>query len=109
MKVKGESRNSTFCLVDYLGSVLFQVSFMELLEERDGRPKGCAIVEFKTRDDAEKCVKSLHRYEFNGRALGVKEIRVSLTHTPSSCWEHKQINENRPFFLQDLFFSYCLA
>lgn len=54
---------------------------MELLEERDGRPKGCAIVEFKTRDDAEKCVKGLHRYEFNGRALGVKEIRVSLTHS----------------------------
>ncbi|CAI4221287.1 unnamed protein product [Auanema sp. JU1783] len=52
-----------------------EVIFAEVLEDREGRPKGCAIVEFQTRQGAEDCVKNLARFEFKGRNLNIKEIR----------------------------------
>ena len=60
-------------------SFLVQLSFVEILEERNGRSKGCAIAEFRTRSDAEKCVKNMSpSVSVNGRNVIVKEIRVSF-------------------------------
>lgn len=53
-----------------------QVNFVEVLQDRIGKSKGCAVVDFKTRDDAMKCVENLHRIELRGRLIVAKEIRV---------------------------------
>ncbi|CAB3408135.1 unnamed protein product [Caenorhabditis bovis] len=52
-----------------------EVVFVELLEDRNGKPKGNAVVEFETRASAENCVTNLSKFEFKGRSLIVKEIR----------------------------------
>ena len=53
-----------------------EVNFVEVLEDTHGKPKGCAIVEFKSREGAEECVKNLSRFDFMGRNIIAKEIRV---------------------------------
>jgi RNA recognition motif-containing protein len=49
-----------------------------MLEDRDGRSKGCAVVEFKHRDGANKCIDNMHRTELHDRLIIAKEIRVSF-------------------------------
>jgi len=51
------------------------VNFVETLENKDGKSKGCAVVEFKHRDAAIKCVEVIHRTEIKGRLVVAKEIR----------------------------------
>ena len=51
---------------------------MEVLEERDGRSKGCAVVEFKNREGATKCIENMHRTELRDRLIIAKEIRVRI-------------------------------
>lgn len=53
-----------------------EVNFVEVLEDMNGKPKGCAIVEFKAREGAEECVKNMGRMDFMGRNIISKEIRV---------------------------------
>ncbi|KAK0425489.1 hypothetical protein QR680_009233 [Steinernema hermaphroditum] len=52
-----------------------EVVFVEVLEDRDGRPKGSAVVEFKNKESVERCVEALHRFEMKGRQVVAKEIR----------------------------------
>uniref|UniRef100_A0A1I7TTI2 RNA-binding domain-containing protein n=1 Tax=Caenorhabditis tropicalis TaxID=1561998 RepID=A0A1I7TTI2_9PELO len=52
-----------------------EVVFCELLEDRNGKPKGNAVVEFETREGAEKCVANLQKYDWKGRSIIAKEIR----------------------------------
>lgn len=49
-----------------------------MLEDRDGRSKGCAVVEFKHRDGANKCIDNMHRTELHDRLIIAKEIRVNF-------------------------------
>lgn len=49
---------------------------MELLEDRNGKSKGAAVVEFRERESVQRCVDTLHRYELKDRLLTAKEIRV---------------------------------
>ncbi|CAB02757.1 RRM domain-containing protein [Caenorhabditis elegans] len=52
-----------------------EVAFCELLEDRNGKPKGNAVVEFETREGAEKCVENLQKFDWKGRTIIAKEIR----------------------------------
>ncbi|GIY39971.1 hypothetical protein CEXT_249332 [Caerostris extrusa] len=49
------------------------VSYVELFEDENGKFRGCGIVEFKDSSSVQKAVDTLHRYEFKGRQLVVKE------------------------------------
>ncbi|KAL3080330.1 hypothetical protein niasHS_012435 [Heterodera schachtii] len=62
-------------LKDIIREKAGEVNFVEVLEGRDGRSKGCAVVEFKRRDGAIKCVESMHRTELKDRLIIAKEIR----------------------------------
>ncbi|TKR93795.1 hypothetical protein L596_008190 [Steinernema carpocapsae] len=52
-----------------------EVVFVEVLEDRDGRPKGSAVIEFKNKESVERCIEALHRFEMKGRQVVAKEIR----------------------------------
>lgn len=52
-----------------------EVTFCELLEDGNGKPKGNAVVEFETREGAENCVTNLQKYDWKGRSIIAKEIR----------------------------------
>uniref|UniRef100_A0A8R1DVV0 RRM domain-containing protein n=1 Tax=Caenorhabditis japonica TaxID=281687 RepID=A0A8R1DVV0_CAEJA len=52
-----------------------EVSFCELLEDRNGKPKGNAVIEFETREGAENCVANLQKFDWKGRSIIAKEIR----------------------------------
>ncbi|KAG8192640.1 hypothetical protein JTE90_017202 [Oedothorax gibbosus] len=49
------------------------VSYVELFEDESGKFRGCGIVEFKDSSSVQKAVDTLHRFEFKGRQLVVKE------------------------------------
>lgn len=50
-----------------------------MLETPDGRSKGAAVVEFKEKEGAERCLTAMHRLPMKDREIVVKEIRVSTT------------------------------
>ncbi|VDM24447.1 unnamed protein product [Toxocara canis] len=52
-----------------------EVNFVEILEDRNGKSKGAAVVEFREKDSVQRCVETLHRYPLNDRMLTAKEIR----------------------------------
>ncbi|VDM72409.1 unnamed protein product, partial [Strongylus vulgaris] len=52
-----------------------EVVFVELLEDRNGQPKGNAIAEFKTREGAANCLKNLDGFEIRKRKMITKAIR----------------------------------
>ncbi|CAI2302220.1 unnamed protein product [Caenorhabditis sp. 36 PRJEB53466] len=52
-----------------------EVVFCELLEDRNGKPKGNAVIEFESREGAEKCVANLQKFDWKGRSIIAKEIR----------------------------------
>ncbi|KAI1715913.1 RNA recognition motif domain-containing protein [Ditylenchus destructor] len=62
-------------LKDIIREKAGEVTFVETLEDRDGKSKGCAVVEFKALDSAVKCVDVMHRQEIRGRQIVAKEIR----------------------------------
>jgi hypothetical protein len=49
-----------------------EVFFCEVFEKSDGRSAGCGAVEFRSNSDAERAVKIMHHYEFNGRKISVR-------------------------------------
>ena len=49
------------------------VSYVELFNDENDKPRGCGILEFATEDLAQKAVDKMHRYEYKGRKLVVKE------------------------------------
>jgi len=50
-----------------------EVNFVELFEDPDGRPRGAGVLEFASEDLAKQAVEKMHRFEFKGRKLVVKE------------------------------------
>uniref|UniRef100_A0A0N5AQN7 Myelin expression factor 2 n=1 Tax=Syphacia muris TaxID=451379 RepID=A0A0N5AQN7_9BILA len=52
-----------------------EVIFVEILEERNGKSKGAAVVEFRQKESVRRCIENLHRFPMKDRLLSVKEIR----------------------------------
>lgn len=50
------------------------VAYVEMFNDENNRPRGCALIEFETADSVNKAVKLMHRYELKGRKLVVKEV-----------------------------------
>ncbi|CAL8464736.1 g4271 [Coccomyxa elongata] len=52
------------------------VAYVDILREgRDGRSKGCGIVEFETAEEAAEAINTLHLSEIDGREIYVREDR----------------------------------
>ncbi|OUC46205.1 hypothetical protein D917_07911 [Trichinella nativa] len=66
-------------LKDIIREKAGDVSYVEMIEKGDGKSKGCALVEFKDRETAKKCVENMHRMTVKDRSIVVKEIRVLVT------------------------------
>ena len=49
------------------------VSYVELFNDENEKPRGCGILEFASEDLAKNAVDKMHRYEYKGRKLVVKE------------------------------------
>ncbi|XP_076356678.1 myelin expression factor 2-like [Tachypleus tridentatus] len=49
------------------------VSYVELFNDENGKFRGCGIVEMKDEAAAQKAIDVLHRFEYKGRSLVVKE------------------------------------
>ncbi|XP_073251535.1 myelin expression factor 2-like [Porites lutea] len=52
------------------------VGYVDIIEDSHGKSKGCGIVEFRHKDDAEKAIKELHGTEFKGRSIHIREDRI---------------------------------
>lgn len=76
MKVSGftpSSRCSSILKPFY--STVGEVSFVELFEDENGKPRGCGIVEFEKREHALTALDKMNGFELKGRRLVVKEVR----------------------------------
>jgi RNA recognition motif-containing protein len=51
-----------------------EVAHVELFHDRNNKPRGCGIVEFESADSVKKAVEKMHRFDFRGRKLVVKEV-----------------------------------
>lgn len=60
-------------LKDEFRKKIGEVKFVELFSDENNKSKGCGIVEFDDRSSVEKALELLHRIEFKGRKLIVKE------------------------------------
>jgi len=49
------------------------VSYVELFSDENEKPRGCGILEFGSEADAKNAVEKMHRYDYKGRNLVVKE------------------------------------
>ena len=50
-----------------------EVSYVELFNDENDKPRGCGILEFATEADAKNAVDKMNRHEYKGRKLVVKE------------------------------------
>lgn len=60
-------------LKDLFRDEIGNVAYCQLFEDENGRSRGCGLVEFNDVESAAKAIQTLHRYEFRGRELVVKE------------------------------------
>ena len=49
------------------------VAYVELFNDENEKPRGCGILEFATEEMAKNAVEKMHRYEYKGRKIVVKE------------------------------------
>ena len=54
------------------------VAYVELFNDENDKPRGCGILEFATEEMAKRAVEKMHRHEFRGRKLVVKEVHFSI-------------------------------
>lgn len=60
-------------LKDLCRDMVGEVSFVELFNDENGKPRGCGIVEFKQNDSVATALDKMNRHEINGRHLVIKE------------------------------------
>ncbi|XP_046664465.1 myelin expression factor 2 isoform X2 [Homalodisca vitripennis] len=60
-------------LKDLFRQEVGEVAFVELFVDENDKPRGCGIIEFESKELAQKAVEKMHRYELKGRKLVVKE------------------------------------
>lgn len=75
-------RTSWQGLKDHFKSVSPSVVRAEILEDEDGRSKGCGIVQFSTSREASAAIKALHDTELDGRRIFVREDREASVSAP---------------------------
>eukprot|EP00928_Gymnodinium_smaydae_P027368 TRINITY_DN21190_c0_g1_i2.p1 TRINITY_DN21190_c0_g1~~TRINITY_DN21190_c0_g1_i2.p1 ORF type:complete len:411 (+),score=42.62 TRINITY_DN21190_c0_g1_i2:55-1233(+) len=91
---------ASFCV--FVGNLPFDVKWQEIKDvfrecgdvehvelmteggEKGGRSKGCAIVSFRSREDAERAVEELHDVDLHGRPMLVREDREGGQQGPSA-------------------------
>ena len=56
-----------------------EVVYCDVMKERDGRSKGCGIVEFSTPEEAQEAIKTLTDTEIKGRMIFVREDRETTS------------------------------
>lgn len=56
-----------------------EVIYCDVMKERDGRSKGCGIVEFSTPEEAQEAIKTLTDTEIKGRMIFVREDRETTS------------------------------
>ena len=73
------------------------VSYVELFNDENEKPRGCGILEFASEDLAKNAVDKMHRYEYKGRKLVVKEdFETSLQRKrKAGRWESRSLPEKR--------------
>ncbi len=49
------------------------VTYVQLFNDDDGRPRGCGVLEFASEELVKKAIENMHRKELSGRKLVVKE------------------------------------
>ena len=64
--------NVIFCLI--FREEVGDVTYVELFNDENDKPRGCGILEFATEEMAKRAVEKMHRHEFRGRKLVVKEV-----------------------------------
>jgi RNA recognition motif-containing protein len=47
---------------------------VELLHDKNDKPKRCGIVEFECTDSVNRAVEKMYRYDLRGRKLVVREV-----------------------------------
>ena len=57
-----------------------EVAYVEMFNDENNRPRGCAVIEFESMDLVAKAVKTMHRFELKGRKLVVKEVSLTSEH-----------------------------
>lgn len=60
-------------LKDLFRTEVGEVSYVEILNDESGKPRGSAVVEFQNVDSVRKAVGKMHRFETKGRKLVIKE------------------------------------
>lgn len=60
-------------LKDLFRKEVGEVSYVEMFNDENNRPRGCAVIEFESTELVQKAVEIMHRYELKGRKLVVKE------------------------------------
>ena len=60
-------------LKDLFRDKIGNVTYCQLFENEDNKSRGCGLVEFQDSASARKAIDILHRYEYRGRELVVKE------------------------------------
>ena len=58
----------------YFSEEVGDVTYVELFNDENDKPRGCGILEFATEEMAKRAVEKMHRHEFRGRKLVVKEV-----------------------------------
>jgi RNA recognition motif-containing protein len=58
------------------------VLYADVLELPNGMSKGCGIVEYSTKDEAQTAINTLSNRNLMGRLIYVREVRIpTLTHS----------------------------
>ena len=60
-------------LKDLFRKEVGDVSFVELFNDENNKPRGCGIVEFEKAEHVQAALEKMNRYDINGRNLVIKE------------------------------------
>ena len=58
---------------DFFREKIGNVTYCQLFEDESGRSRGCGLIEFSDLASAHRAIEELHKHEFKGRDLVVKE------------------------------------
>ncbi|XP_042204170.1 heterogeneous nuclear ribonucleoprotein M-like isoform X2 [Homarus americanus] len=78
-------------LKDLFRKEVGEVAYVEMFNDENNRPRGCAVIEFESVELVSKAVEIMHRYELKGRKLVVKESGPSRQDFDSDRERHTRI------------------
>ena len=58
---------------DFFRDKIGNVTYCQLFEDESGRSRGCGLIEFSDASSAQRAIDELHKHDFKGRDLVVKE------------------------------------